>query len=111
MKPAQPGAAFRKEKTTHIIKELASEFLSMESNRQSLVTVTRVEFSPKSKQATIFISVMPDHKSEAALDFAKRQRAALRAFIKEKSRLSILPFLDIQLDAGEKNRQNIDRLV
>jgi ribosome-binding factor A len=106
-----PPAPFRNEKITHVIKELASEFLSKESNRQSLVTVTGVQFSARAKQATILISVLPDHKAEAALDFAKRQRGALRAFIKEKSRLSILPFLDIKLDIGEKNRQNVDRLV
>lgn len=111
MKAKRTPIAFKNEKITHILKELASEFLSMESNRQSLVTVTKVEYSSRSKQATIYISVMPDHKAEAALDFAKRQRAALRGYIKEKSRLSILPFLDIQLDIGEKNRQKIDDLI
>jgi ribosome-binding factor A len=108
--PNRP-TAFKDDKIKHIIKELASEFLSKESNRQSLVTVTNVLFSAKAKQATILISVLPDHKSEAALDFAKRQRAALRMYIKEKSRLSILPFLDIKLDLGEKNRQTVDALV
>ncbi len=111
MKTKHQGPTYREEKITHIIKELASEYLSKESNRSSLVTVTDVHFSTRSKQATILISVLPDHKAEAALDFAKRQRAALRTFIKSKSRLSILPFLDIELDAGEKNRQNVDRLV
>ncbi len=111
MKKKRTGPSYREERITHILKELSSDFLSKESNRQSLVTVTKVEFSTRSKQATIYISVLPDHKAEAALDFSKRQRAALRAYIKSKSRLSILPFLDIKLDAGEKNRQNVDRLV
>jgi ribosome-binding factor A len=102
---------FRDEKIKQTIKELASEFLSKESNRQSLVTVTDVLFAPLAKQAMILISVLPDHKSEAALDFAKRKRADLRNYIKAKSRLSILPFLDIELDLGEKNRQNVDRFV
>lgn len=105
------ASEFKEERMQQIIKELASEFLSKESNRQSLVTVTNVIFSTRSKQATILISVLPDHKSTAALDFAKRKRAELRAFIKAKSRLSILPFLDIELDFGEKNRQRVDELV
>lgn len=105
------ASEFKEERMQQIIKELASEFLSKESNRQSLVTVTNVIFSTRSKQATILISVLPDHKSTAALDFAKRKRAELRAFIKAKSRLSILPFLDIELDFGEKNRQRVDQLV
>lgn len=105
------ASEFKEERMQQIIKELASEFLSKESNRQSLVTVTNVIFSTRSKQATILISVLPDHKGTAALDFAKRKRAELRAFIKAKSRLSILPFLDIELDFGEKNRQRVDQLV
>ena len=99
---------FKEERMQQIIKELASEFLSKESNRQSLVTVTNVIFSTRSKQATIMISVLPDHKATAALDFARRKRAEMRAFIKQKSRLSILPFLDVELDFGEKNRQRVD---
>lgn len=102
---------FKEVRMQQIIKELASEFLAKESNRQSLVTVTDVIFSTRSKQATILISVLPDYKAEAALDFAKRKRAELRAFIKAKSRLSILPFLDIELDIGEKNRQQVDALI
>lgn len=102
---------YREDRIRQTIKELASEFLSRESNRQSLVTVTDVSFNSRAKQATILISVLPDHKAEAALDFAKRKRADLRAYIKEKSKLSILPFLDIEMDYGEKNRQNVDRLV
>lgn len=99
---------FKEERMQQIIKELASEFLSKESNRQSLVTVTNVAFSTRSKEATIFISVLPDHKAAAALDFAQRKKVELRSYIKEKSRLSILPFLHIELDFGEKNRQNVD---
>lgn len=102
---------YKDEKIEHIIKQLASEFLSRESNRQSLVTVTDVIFGYKSKSAKILISVLPDHKATAALDFAKRKRAELREYIKEKSRLSIIPFLSIELDIGEKNRQNVDRLI
>lgn len=102
---------FKHEKTVDILKSLASEFLSKESNRQSLVTVTDVHFNARAKKATILISVLPDHKAQAALDFAKRKRAELRAYIKEKSRLSILPFIDIELDFGEKNRQIVDALV
>lgn len=102
---------YREDRIRQTIKELASEFLSRESNRQSLVTVTDVSFNSRAKQATILISVLPDHKAEAALDFAKRKRADLRAYIKEKSKLSILPFLDIEMDYGEKNRQNVDRFV
>lgn len=106
-----PKDAFKDEKIKQVIKELASEFLSKESNRQSLVTVTNVLFSFRAKQAKILISVLPDHKAQAALDFAKRQRSALYSYIKKKSRLSVLPALDIELDIGEKNRQAIDALV
>lgn len=102
---------YKDAKIEHIIKVLASEFLSRESNRQSLVTVTDVIFGYRSKSAKILISVMPDHKATAALDFAQRKRGELREYIKEKSKLSIIPFLSIELDIGEKNRQNVDNLI
>ncbi len=102
---------YKDEKIEHIIKQLASEFLSRESNRQSLVTVTDVIFGYRSKSAKILISVMPDHKAEAALDFAQRKRGELREYLKEKSKLSIIRFLSIELDIGEKNRQNVDKLI
>lgn len=101
----------RNEKIANQIKKLAAEFLGRENNRTSLITVTSCNTSPDLKKSTIFITVLPDAKEHDALDFAKRKRAEIREFIKGKMKIKIIPFLDIQIDQGEKNRQKIDELL
>jgi len=101
----------RNEKIANQIKELAAEFLGRENNRTSLITVTSCNTSPDLKKATIFITVLPNAKETSALEFAKRKRKEIREFIKEKMSIKIIPFLDIQIDQGEKNRQKIDELL
>lgn len=101
----------RNEKIANQIKELAAEFLGRENNRTSLITVTSCNTSPDLRKATVFITVLPDAKETSALEFAKRKRKEIREFIKEKMKIKIIPFLDIQIDQGEKNRQKIDELL
>lgn len=94
-----------------IIKDLASRFLSQESNRTSLITVTDVRVTDKADRAVILFTVLPLDKEEAALDFTKRQRSAFKSFVKDNSRLMRIPFFDFEIDKGEKNRQKIDGLI
>ena len=101
----------RDQRTEDMIKELAMKFLAMESNRTSLVTVTNILLTNRAKNVTIFFTVLPEEKEKAVLDFTKRKRAEFREYIKEHARLPIIPFVDFEIDFGEKNRQNIDRLI
>ena len=98
-------------KVANQIKELTAEFLGRENNRTSLITITSCTTSPDLKKATIFITVLPDAKEHDALEFTKRRRKELREFLKKKMNLKIIPFLDIKIDQGEKNRQKIDELL
>jgi ribosome-binding factor A len=98
-------------KIANQIKELAAEFLGRENNRTSLITVTSCNTSPDLKKATVFITVLPDAKEHDALDFSKRKRADLRDFLKGKMKTKTIPFIDIQIDNGEKHRQKIDELL
>ncbi|MEI7810736.1 MAG: ribosome-binding factor A [bacterium] len=101
----------RNEKVSNLIKELSASFLGRENNRTSLITVTSCTSSPDMKRATIFITVLPENKEHDALDFAKRKRADLRDFLKKNMQTKIIPFIDIEIDRGEKNRQKIDELL
>ena len=103
--------AQRNDKLANLIKELAAQFLNRENNRTSLITVTSCATSPDLKRATIFITVLPDSKEANALGFAKRKRGELREFLKKNLPIKIIPFIDIQIDQGEKNRQKIDELL
>jgi ribosome-binding factor A len=98
-------------KIANQIKELSAIFLERENNRTSLITVTSCSTSPDLKKATVFITVLPDEKEILALDFVKRKRKELREFLKKKMQIKIIPFIDIKIDEGEKNRQKIDELL
>ena len=101
----------RNEKVANIIKKLAAEFLARENNKTSLLTVTSATCSPDLKRATIFFTVLPTTKEKTALEFAKRKRPELREFLKKNMPIKIIPFLDLAIDQGEKNRQKIDELL
>lgn len=94
-----------------MLKQLSAKFIETESNKTSLITVTNAEISPDLKQGTIFVSVFPEDKEEFAVNFLKRKRKDLREFIKKRMKTAVIPFLDVELDLGEKNRQLIEKLL
>jgi len=104
-------ASLRQEKVNEQIKKVVANFLEAESNRTSLITVTSVNVSPDLKNAKILITVLPEEKEKTALDFCKRKRSEIKHEIKKKMSLRAVPFVDIELDMGEKNRQKIDELI
>lgn len=101
----------RNEKVANQIKELTARFLERESNRTSLITITSTIVSSDLKRATIFITVFPNTKEISALQFVKRKRKELREYLKKNMPIKIIPFLDVAIDLGEKNRQKIDELL
>lgn len=101
----------RNEKVSNLIKELAAQFLNRENNRTSLITVTSCKTSPDLKRATIFFTVLPDDKAHDAIDFTKRKRSEFREFLKKNLNIKTIPFIDFEIDYGEKNRQKIDELL
>ena len=101
----------RNEKMANLIKELSAQFLNRENNKTSLITITSCSTSPDMKRTTIFVTVLPDSKEHDALEFLKRKRGNLRDFLKKNINVKTIPFLDIQIDKGEKSRQRIDELL
>jgi ribosome-binding factor A len=99
------------EKLISLLTQLAAEFLNRQSNGASLITVTNCSISDDWKNATVFITVLPDEKEAEALNFAKRQRSELRDYIKDHSKLGTLPFIEIEIDEAEKSRRRIDDLI
>jgi ribosome-binding factor A len=98
------------EKLPEELRHLAAQFLERESNRTSLITVTRVVLSENKKYATIFITVFPTDKEEAAVEFVRRQRTEFISYVSKNSKIGRLPTITFELDLGEKNRQRIDEL-
>jgi len=102
---------FRNEKIKNMIKEHSALFIEKESGNTSLITVTRVLISEDGKRATIMISVLPKDKEKAAYGFIKRNLGELRKEIMKNLKINPVPFLDVKIDEGEKNRQKIDELL
>lgn len=93
------------------IRGIAQDFFQRESSGASLITVTNAEVSADMKHGTIFITVLPENKEAAALDFAKRMRSELRHTVMKRLPVKVIPFFEVEIDYGEKNRQHIDELL
>jgi len=102
---------FRNEKIKNNIRELAAIYIKRESGVTSMITVTRVLMSTDGKRATIMISVLPREKEKAAYGFIRRNLGELRKYVSKNLKINPIPFLDVNIDEGEKNRQKIDDLL
>lgn len=102
---------FRNEKIQNHIKELSALFIEREAGPTSLITVTRVIMTPDNRKAKIMISVLPREKEKAAYGFIRRNLGELRKYVTKNLKVNPIPFLDIEIDEGEKNRQKIDELL
>lgn len=90
---------------------LAAEFINHNSNRQSLITVTRAVLSSDERRVDIFFTVLPEDKEDEVAFFLTRNRADFRDYLKQHTgNLRFVPTVDFILDAGEKNRQILDTL-
>ncbi|MES2014836.1 MAG: ribosome-binding factor A [Patescibacteria group bacterium] len=81
----------RDERFVSALTAAAALFISRESNRRSLITVTRVELEDGGKKARIFVSVLPKEQTHAVTDFLSRQKEEFVAFLKTQARLHTIP--------------------
>jgi ribosome-binding factor A len=100
----------RQEQMQERLREVAAEFLSRESNGQSLITVTAARVDERGQHATIFITVLPDSAEQKALEFANRNKQEFGMFLLKKVRGMRIPKLEFIIDKGEKMRQRLDEL-
>ncbi len=103
--------AQKDDKIKEIIRELAAQFFSRESNRTSMITVTGVDLYSRGGKAVILITVLPENQEETALAFAHRQLTDFKAFVQDHSRIARIPFFEVEIDKGEKNRQKLDEIA
>lgn len=90
---------------------ITQDFFQRESSGASMITVTRTEVSRDMKHGTIFITVLPENKEDAAINFAKRMRSELRHFVMKRLPVKVIPFFEVEIDFGEKNRLHVDALL
>jgi len=101
---------YKDEKAASLLMQFAAEYFTIESSKDSLITVTKAEIENRGKHATIYFTALPQEKEEAALEFAKRRKRDFRQFVMSKKSFGFAPNIDFQIDYGEHNRQRIDEL-
>lgn len=93
------------------MKKLVAEFFRNNAGKKSLITVTDFRISSDLKRGTIFITVLPETLEDEALEFGKRKRSDIREYIKSKTNMKSLPYIDVKIDQGERRRQKLDSLL
>lgn len=73
------------------LEHTAAEFINRESNRQSLITVTRAELDDRGLEAFIFVSVFPDDKAHGAIDFLNRNVDDFKRYVRSRLRMHDIP--------------------
>lgn len=90
---------------------LVQDFFQRESSGASMITITRVDITASMERGTVYITVLPESKEAAALDFARRMRTDMRRYVMKRLPVKVIPFFEIEIDYGEKNRLHIDELL
>ena len=101
----------RQKKLVQELKKIAGDFFQKETNGKALITVTNADYSPDLKNATVYITVLPDQYEKEAVGFAMRMRGELKLELKRRMAIRILPHVEVKLDLGEKHRQKIEGLL
>ncbi len=105
------GKSQRQLKINEELKKVAQDFFQRNSSGAAMITVTSADVSKDLKNANILITVLPQEKEKSALDFAKRMRGDMRTDIKKRLPIKTIPFVEIEIDEGEKNRQRIESVL
>lgn len=104
-------ASQRQEKMNKELAKLFAVFIERESNKTSLITVTRCDIAPDFKKVIVYLSVLPTDKEESVLAFMNRRKWDARDYVKKKLNTRIIPFVEFAIDAGEKNRIRVTELL
>lgn len=100
----------RKNRVEEEIRKVVAEYIERESNRDALISVTRVTLGEKMNHGIIYVSVLPEDKETAVTHFLTRNGAHIKKFLREKIPHIRSPFLEFVIDTGEKNRLRIDEI-
>ena len=92
------------------IHHLAAEFVRNEGSSSSLITITRVELNPSGKDAKIFFTTIPSEQEETAEKFLERKTPEFKRYVRDHSRIGLIPHLTFKIDYGERNRQRLDEI-
>lgn len=96
---------------TQHLQELAADFVSVQSNRTSLITITNTDLARSLDKVTFYVSVFPETAEGPALGFLMRKRGECKQYIKSKAKMNFVPHVEFKIDEGEKSRRRVDELL
>lgn len=100
----------KRERTEEVLHRLAAEFIRDNGGKTSLITVTRVELSPTGKESKIYFTTLPEKEEDTVLKFLERKVPEFKRYVRDESRIGIVPHIDFKIDYGERNRQRLDEI-
>jgi ribosome-binding factor A len=101
----------RKERLEGMMIRGINNYISKEANRSTLITVTRVILDDHARSAKVLFTVFPADFEDKAKLFLERHAVDIQKHLKQSIRKHYMPFIKFDIDSGEKNRQNIDKLL
>jgi len=103
----------RSEQLSEVIKHELNNFLirEVESPKDTLITITKVELTPDLERAIVHISVLPIDKAGTALKFVKKNLGEAARYLNKHSVMRKVPKLSVSLDDYELKHRRIDRLM
>ncbi len=100
----------RTSRATEIIAHEAAVFIKDIASPESLITVTHALPFSHGERMTVYVSVFPEAREEAACALLARKREAFSDYLKVHVRIKPLPRVDFEIDHGEKHRRHLDEL-
>lgn len=95
----------RDERLLSAVSHAVAEYIGRESNRTTLITVTRAELSNSGDHIELMVSVMPTNETGTALDFLNRKRSDMSEFIKKRVELRAIPRLTFLPDPEMEGKE------
>lgn len=102
----------RVEQLTEVIQRELNDFFVRELEfKDCLVTLTQVKVTPDLKQATLFLSVLPESHFPGVLKKVDRSLGLARHWLSGKLRLRLCPILKIVADEGAIKNSIIEQAL
>lgn len=103
---------YRQERLTKVFEEELSSIIEKELEfPDSLVTITRIDFTSKLDRATIGFSIYPSEKAEDALKTLNKNKLELRKLLSKKVTMKTMPQLEFEIDHGSENAARVEKLI
>lgn len=100
----------RKNRIEEEYRKYISEYIERETNRDALISVTRIDLNEKMTEGIVFVSVLPESKEDSVIFFLTRNGSDIKKYLRKTVPHLRSPFFKFMIDYGEKNRLRIDQL-